>query len=149
GVATAVVLGALTAVDLARPDSSQTHLGRLARRALDGGEGTEVLRRKAEAALGSFTQSSLVWIVISTILLAALLWALARPTVQAMTERTVARPLLIGSIMLGVLGAGLNDSGVMVPAMMATVLVPAAVHFLLAPDGPVANPTDSGPAERS
>jgi len=149
GAATVAVLGALTAVDLARPDSSQTHLGRLARRALDGGEGTEVLRRKAEAALGSFTRSSLVWIVISTILLAALLWALARPTVQAMTERTVARPLLIGSIMLGVLGAGLNDSGVMVPAMMATVLVPAAVHFLLAPEGPVANPTDSGPAERS
>ena len=140
GVAALAMLGGLSALDLARPEASQTHLGRLARRAIDGGVVTDVLVRKADAALGSFVRSSLVWIVICTVLLGGLLWAFARPAVQRLTARPLARPLLLGAGLLAVLGGVLNDSGVMVPAMMATVFVPAAVHLLLAPDGPIATP---------
>lgn len=145
GAATVAVLGGLTAVDLTRPEASQTHLGRLARQAVDGDGGAEVVRRKADAALSSFYRSSLVWIVICTILLAVLLWALARPAVQRLAERPLARPLLVASALLAVVGAASNDSGVMVPAMMATVLVPAAVHLMLAPDGPLSAPRPSRP----
>lgn len=145
--ATLTLVGGFIALDLTRPESSQTHLGRLARSASDG-DGADVLRRKADAALGSFGRSSLVWIVISTVLLALLLWALARPAMRRLTAEPLARPLLLGGTLLAVLGAALNDSGVMVPAMMATVFVPLVVHLLLAPDGPLTTPAPTPTPER-
>ncbi|QXC62025.1 hypothetical protein KSP35_04205 [Aquihabitans sp. G128] len=135
------VLGLLTLVDLSRPARSQTHLGRLARRLTDGGGGGDVVIRKGLAALASFRASSLVWIPISAALLAGLLWAFARPQVRALLERPLARTLVAGGLALALLGTALNDSGVMVAAMMATVLVPAALHVLLSePDGVGAAP---------
>ncbi len=139
-VATLGVLGLAAAADLARPAEARTHLGRLVARLADGDGGTEVLWRKADAALGSFVRSSLVWIVLCSALLAVLLWRLARPAVGELVGRAHGRTLLLAGGLAAVLGGALNDSGVMVPAMMATVLVPAAVHLLLAPDGPVARP---------
>ncbi|CAN5782424.1 hypothetical protein BH10ACT1_BH10ACT1_09710 [soil metagenome] len=138
GVGTVLALAALAAVDLSRPDDEQTHLGRLVRRVADGGD-LDVVARKADASLGSFTGSSLVWIPICVALLAGLLWWLARPAVRELARRPQAEVLIGASLLSAVLGAALNDSGVMVPAMMATVLVPAAVHLLLAPDGPLAS----------
>ncbi|HEX2576907.1 MAG TPA: hypothetical protein VHK88_11210, partial [Aquihabitans sp.] len=142
------VLGLLAAVDLTRPEASQTHLGRLVRDVFGGGGGDsiDVLWRKADAALATFVRSSLVWIVICTVLLGGLLWGLARPALRRLLALPAARPLVVGGGALLLLGGALNDSGVMVPAIMATVLVPAAVHLLLAPPAPEPDPT---PVERA
>ena len=132
GVGTLVVVGLLVMADFSRPESSRTHLGRLTRDLIDGRGSGDVFRRKLDASLASYVDSSLVWIVISTFLLAGLLWALDRDLLRGAMRRPYARTLLTGAVALGVLGAALNDSGVMVPAMMATVFVPAAIHLLLA-----------------
>ena len=46
-------------------------------------------------------------------------------------KRPHAQTLVAGAVALSVLGTFLNDSGVMVAAMMFTVFVPGAVHVLL------------------
>ena len=131
GVATLMVLGIFTLLDLSRAETSQTHLGRLARGVV-GGEGSgEVFQRKFAAALDSFVDSSLVWIVICTLLLAGFLWVLDRELLTTAMKRPHAQTLVTGAVALSVLGTFLNDSGVMVAAMMFTVFVPGAVHLLL------------------
>ncbi len=139
GVGTVLMVGLFTAVDLTRPESSQTHLGRLARRLTDGG-GADLFQRKGLAALNSFRDSSLVWIPICTALLAGLLWLFGRPPLRTAMAVPHARTVVRAALALGVLGAALNDSGVMVPAMMASVFVPVVLHLLLSPGWPSDTP---------
>lgn len=127
------LLGAATAVDLARPEDDQTHLARFAR-SVTGDDGADVIIRKLDAAAASFVRSSLVWIVICTVVLGAAVWLLQRDLVRQVLDHRGGRTLVAGAATAGVLGAALNDSGVMVPAMMATVFVPLAVWLLVAPD---------------
>lgn len=151
-IGTLGVLAVLTAVDLTRPAADQTHLGRLAR-GLVGGDGTnDVVVRKAVAARDSFVASSLVWVVICTLLLVGLLHRFDRERIRAALRPPLARTLVTSAALLGLLGAALNDSGVMVPAMMASVLVPTAYHRYLAgpadgsPDHPRAAPASASTA---
>ncbi|MGI8754779.1 MAG: hypothetical protein ACR2MB_02760 [Acidimicrobiales bacterium] len=126
GVAAVAVFGV---VDLSRPPDQRTHLGRL----LAGNDGSrEVIIRKAIDVGGSFEDSSLVWIVLCTVVLAAAFWWLRRDWVRATLAPGGAARALVGlAVFLGIAGGALNDSGVMVPAIMAGVLVPAAVVALL------------------
>lgn len=138
---TGAVVVVLTVIDLTRPASEQTHLARLARGLAGGSGSNDVVVRKAVAARDSFVTSSLVWVVVCTVLLAVLLRAFDRDRFDAALRPRTARILVAAGVLLGVLGAALNDSGVMVPAMMASVLVPTAYHCYLAvprPDPPVA-----------
>lgn len=126
----AVAVAVFGAVDLTRPPDHRTHLGRLL--AGDGG-GREIIIRKAIDVGGSFEDSSLVWIVFCTLVLAAAFWWLRRAEVRAtFALGGAARPLVGVAVFLGIAGGALNDSGVMVPAIMAGVLVPAAVAALVA-----------------
>jgi hypothetical protein len=140
GLVTVVVLAALALVDRARPESSRTHLGRLADSVLSGGGAGDVIHRKADAALASFIRSSLVWHVICVVGLIALI-GLLRPTSREAARRLLRRPpakaFVLGGVVAAVLGGALNDSGVMVPAMMATVFLPFAVHVLVRPGAPL------------
>ncbi len=131
GLGTLAMLGVFTLIDLSRPESAQTHLGRLARGILHGNGFGEVAQRKFAASLDSFVASSLVWIVICTLLLVGFLWVLDREFLTMAMTRRHAPTLVTGAVALCVLGTALNDSGVMVGAMMATVFVPGAVHVLL------------------
>ena len=131
GVGTLMVLGIFTLLDLSRAEASQTHLGRLAR-GVGRGEGSgEVFQRKLAASLDSFVDSSLVWIVICTLLLVGFLWVFDRELLTTAMKKPHAQTLVAGAVALSVLGTFLNDSGVMVAAMMFTVFVPGAAHVLL------------------
>jgi hypothetical protein len=140
GIATAVVLGGLALVDRARPEGQRTHLGRLADTVLSGGGAGDVVHRKADAAIASFGRSSLVWHVISVVglvVLVGLLRPATREAARRLARRPPARAFVVGGVVAAVLGGALNDSGVMVPAMMATVLLPFAVHVLVRPGSPL------------
>ncbi|HWH35344.1 MAG TPA: hypothetical protein VNT56_08510 [Acidimicrobiales bacterium] len=123
---TALVVTAFAAADLARPAGERTHVGRFAARVLDGGAGVgTILERKLGANVSLLFSS--VWSLIIPAALAFfafLLWY--RPRLLGQVDAAVPglRALLVGGLVLAVLGGGLNDSGVAVPAMMLAVLLP-------------------------
>ena len=128
GVAAIVVLGAFAAVDVARPEESQTHLGRLVSR-ISGDEGSDgletVLQRKAQTNFSILVSS--VWTLIIPVALGFLGFLTWRqPRLLRRLQDTVPglRAALIGGLVAGLLGFALNDSGVAVPAMMLAVALP-------------------------
>jgi hypothetical protein len=128
GIAAAAVavLTGFAALDLARPVEVQTHVGRFAAQVLDGGGGVgTVLARKLDANLSLLFSS--VWTFVIPVGLAFLIFLVwRRPSVLRQLEAALPgfRALLVGAVVLAVLGGGLNDSGVAVPAMMLGVVLP-------------------------
>lgn len=126
-VGTAVVLALFAFVDLARPEASRTHLGRLVSDVTDGGASgvLTVLERKASANLSILTSS--VWAYVIPVAFAFLTFLVWRP--QGFLLRVLDRvdglhACLAGAVVAGVIGFSLNDSGVVVPATMLAVLLP-------------------------
>ncbi len=134
GGAAVVALGAFAAIDLARPEEEQTHVGRFATQVIDGGAGVgTVLERKLGANLSLLFSS--VWALVIPVALAFLVFLVwRRPSVLRQLEGAVPglRALLVGAVVLAVLGGGLNDSGVAVPAMMLGVLLPYVTVLAMA-----------------
>jgi hypothetical protein len=133
GAGTAAVLVTFALVDLARPEDKRTHLGRLAAKVVhsDNGGVATVLRRKLEANIGILTSSVWTWVIpVALAFMAFLLWR--RPGSLAAVEERVPglRAGLVGSLVAGVVGFALNDSGIAVPAMMLAVVLPY-VAFLI------------------
>jgi len=133
-VAAVAVLVGFAALDLARPAGERTHVGRFAAQILDGGAGVAtVLERKLGANLSLLFSS--VWalvIPVALFFLVFLVWR--RPSVLRQLEAALPglRALLVGAVVLAVLGGGLNDSGVAVPAMMLGVLLPYVTVLAMA-----------------
>jgi hypothetical protein len=148
-VGAAVAALALAAVvDLARPARDRTHLGRLLTNARERGisEITDVIVRKLNRNLDTWTTSA--WrsmFVIGVLFVAYLAWR-ARPRVEALVQRVPElRASLIGFAVLLVLGYTVNDSGVAIPAVMLYVFVAAMVGMLVRADR--ANDEDRPPDE--
>ncbi len=140
----AVVLG----LDLMRPDEAQTHLARFVTETVaDGNLGTAVGRRWA-ANTRMFTQSAWTW----TVLPLAVGLALAVARSRWLRERAPLGPGtrigVLGALAAGVLGWLLNDSGVVVTAMVLifvpAVLVVAAMEPVRGRRGPVPPPGEPG-----
>ncbi len=149
-VATAVVVAAFAAVDLARPAAERTHVGRFAGQVLDGGEGVAmVIERKIDANLSLLFSS--VWALILPVALALLVVVFRRR--GRVSRRLVAevpglRACLVAALVLAVLGGALNDSGVAVPAMMLAVLLPYVTVLAVTLPRPseVTGPGGAGPS---
>lgn len=132
--AAAATMAGFAALDLARPPEERTHVGRFAAQVLDGGTGVgTVLQRKLDANLSLLLSS--VWALVIPVALIFLVFLVRRgPSVVRQMESAVPglRALLVGSLVLAVLGGGLNDSGVAVPAMMLGVLLPYVTVLAMA-----------------
>jgi hypothetical protein len=148
GISAAVVaIFVLAAIDLARPARSRTHLGRFASDLLHG-HGGATLHRKLVANWDLLTRNP------ATVLVPFVLAGLALIVVRAGTLRGTSglaaayqripllRPGLIACLVTAVLGFLLNDSGVVIPAVMVLILVPVAVVASL--DRPAMPPLDPG-----
>lgn len=129
-------LGAFLAVDLARPADSQTHLARLFEDVRDRGFGAfaDTVRRKAEANLRVFKSS--IWTLFVPPALGVLAWLLLRPRGrwrELAARYPGARAGLAGGLLLAVLAFAVNDSGIVIPAVVLSFLVPMAliVHLLI------------------
>ncbi len=124
--ATVAVVAGFAAVDLARPPSERTHVGRFAAQVLDGGDGVAmVIERKIEANLSLLFSS--VWSLVIPVALAFFVFLVrGRRGILGRLEADVPglRACLVAALVLAVLGGALNDSGVAVPAMMLGVLLP-------------------------
>ncbi len=134
GLATAVVLGAFAAIDLARPEEERTHLGRLVENVLDpdGGGLSDVISRKIQTNISILTSS--VWTLTIPFALGLVIYLARRRTgpLRDLQEGVPGtKALLAGGLLIAALGFALNDSGVAVPAMMFAVLLPYLTYVLL------------------
>jgi hypothetical protein len=130
---TAAVVVALAAVDLARPATSRTHLGRFAHRVLNGEAGS-ILHRKLAANWAILTSSP--WtLLVPVVVIGFAVLALGRrgPLASLIRARPDLRTLVVASLVMAAIGFAVNDSGIVVPALQLTVLGPWLVVVLLTP----------------
>jgi len=129
-----VVLG-FALLDYARPPDLQTHLGRFVGQLRHGGAAT-VVRRKLTAELDTLTTSLLTLLV--PVAIAIVVAALARPPRwlrAAFAAAPTLRAGLVATVVMGVVAALVNDSGVIIPAVAMTVAVPLAIAVSTAAQG--------------
>jgi hypothetical protein len=131
-----VALAIFLALDFARPPASRTHFARLVEDVADGGSDLlyDTIRRKVRANVRVFTSTIWTYLVPPAVGLMALL--LLRPRgrwrqLAVMFPRL--RAGLIGGLVLATVGFFVNDSGIVIPAMALSFLVPMTllVHLTM------------------
>jgi hypothetical protein len=125
-----VALGVFLAFDMARPEESRTHLARLVENVAD--DGVEVfadtIERKVKTNLRIFGSTIWTYLVPPALLLLAVLLRKPPGRWQQLASRfPVIRSGLVGGLVLALLGFAVNDSGIVVPAMFLSWLVPLAL----------------------
>jgi hypothetical protein len=120
----------LSFVDLLRPPEARTHLGRFAELLASGdvGELGTIVMRKGAAALNSLTVTR--WTYFIPVGLAVLALLLHRPRGvlrDVLPSRPLLRAGLWGTLVAGVLGFAVNDSGISIPALALAFTVPFLV----------------------
>lgn len=123
-----VVLGGFLALDLSRPEESRTHLARLFEDVREGGGRVfvDAITRKVRTNLRVL--GATIWTFVVPPALGLLAWLLLRPRWQWLSRTyPKVRAGLIGGLVMAVLGYAVNDSGIVIPAMMFSYLVPVAV----------------------
>lgn len=130
GIAAVAVLGIFLAIDLQRPSEVRTHLGSFFTDVRERGLGVffDTIERKARTNLRVFR--STIWTYLVPPALAVIAYLLFRPHGswrRFAEEYPRLRAGLIGGLVLGVLGFAVNDSGIVVPAMILSFLVPLAL----------------------
>ena len=145
GVAGVVALSLFLIVDLALPAESQTHLARLYEDTRDRGFGAlfDTIQRKATANLRVFT--STIWTYFVPPALLAMVYLLRRPSgrwQEFAFDYPKLRAGLIGGLVLAVTGFAVNDSGIVIPAVILSFLVPMALLVHLSMEAsPLAGPS--------
>ena len=119
-----LILALFTVMDLARPPASRTHLGRLAEAVSDRGlqPVLDAIARKGAANLGIFRLS--VWSFFAPVVVAICALILARWSALARSYPKLRIGLLM-MVALAVLGSALNDSGIVIGALMLPFLLTA------------------------
>ncbi|MGC5013043.1 hypothetical protein ACLQ2R_19970 [Streptosporangium sp. DT93] len=127
-VAGGVVVMAIAYLDYLRPPGSRTHLGRFVGQVFTG-EALEVIGRKFGAMIGTLLSPNLMPVVIAAV--AFLVYALLRPEQAtagvlpaAFTHSPALRAGLVGTLVSGVVGMLVNDSGAAVLSMALALAVP-------------------------
>ncbi len=127
---TLVLLVVFTALDMTRPLSQRTHLGRLVENGEQSGFGAvwTVIHRKIDENTAVLFSS--VWTIMLPLVLIALGYLIYRAPGRLRGIRERVPPLgaaLAGVAIVAVLGFALNDSGIAIPGVMLGVLTPVLV----------------------
>lgn len=118
--AVVVVTGSVAVLDWLRAPAARTHLGEFVQTVVDGGA-DDVIGRKLAQNLTNLGSPPLLAMAAGTALLAVLAWRLGR------RPDPVGGRVLRGTAVLALAGFGVNDSGLVIPAYAALVLVPLLV----------------------
>lgn len=154
--ATAVALAGFGLLDLRRPADQRTHLGRLIESTFgdDGGSNlTMVLQRKLNSNLNILLSSTWSWAIpLALVLLVRLSWHRPKFLEEHLPDDEVTRATLWGGTFLCALGMAVNDSGIAIPAVMFTLLLPFVLTQALArplepDDGASPDEDDDGPGD--
>ena len=125
GGVTAVVLAALTGVDLLRPAESQSHLARFVAGIFDG-DGTfwTTIERKWATNMRLFGRTVWTWMVPLTLGFALYLLVIARGWRSLLPARSALRAGMVATITAGLVGWLVNDSGVVVSVLVFVFVGP-------------------------
>ena len=132
GIAAIVVVAAIAFLDWLRPATARTHLGDFVQQVLDG-EAWEIVYRKARNSLRTLVgRPPYGWLVpLSYAVIIAMVRRPERMRVPGLVDAFAAwpllRPLIWTGLLTGVVGFAVNDSGVIVPALMLTIGIPLVV----------------------
>lgn len=153
-----VVVAVISVFDYARPEAERTHLGRFVAQVIDGSAGI-VVHRKLEANLNLLTNSVLTLLVPLALVFVAFLIRRPRGLLPWTFERIpTLRAGLTAVLVLGIVGGLVNDSGIAIPVMAATLVIPIAIAVVAAslnhfderlPDGSPALSNATPPASPS
>ncbi|MGZ4642266.1 MAG: hypothetical protein ACXVX8_09100 [Blastococcus sp.] len=129
--------------DYSRPPADRTHLGRFVGQLVDGSAGS-VVARKLSSSLGTFTSGWPRWIALCWVVLAVAAWydlRHGRLRLPPADDRHAAGGLAAALVVLAVLGAALNDSGLAVTAFTLYVGAPLLAAMIEpVPEGPPPRP---------
>jgi len=130
GVATLVALTGFALIDLARPVSKRTHLGRFAESVVNGEAGVTI-ERKLAASLRTFHSSLWVFILLAFVSFCIFLFVLHKDLLRETFKRFPGfRIFAISGAVVAVLGMALNDSGVSIPSMMIVISMVPITLFI-------------------
>jgi hypothetical protein len=125
GITLIALIGATT-VDLLRPPESRTHLGRLAADLHQHGSAplVTILQRKAATNLKVLRATVWTWMVpiIAVFMLYLLVWQ--RRWAELLPPKSARRAGAVAALAAGLLGFAVNDSGVVVTAMVFVYIGP-------------------------
>jgi len=144
-VVAVAALAALVGLDLLRAPEARTHLARFVTDTVADGDLGEAVGRRWAANTRMFTQSAWTWAVVPLAL--GFAWAVSRSAwLRARAPLAPAtRVGVLGALAVGLLGWLLNDSGVVVTALVLiyvpAVLTVAAMEPLAGRPGPVPRPS--------
>lgn len=130
---TVAVAGSFALLDHARPAAQRTHLGRFVQQVIDG-TAWEAVHRKLGSSLHTFADGWPRWLTLAwLVLVLALALGTLRGRLQVAhdVDRRTTRGLAVSLAVLGVMGAGLNDSGLAVTAFVLAVAVPLLVPLVV------------------
>jgi hypothetical protein len=139
GIGAVVVMVLAGLIDLARPESSRTHLGRLFEDI--GANGFDAFETVVVRKLGAnfSVLASSEWTLMLPIVLGSILYLIWRAPGRLQQLRLVLpqeRASRAGFVVAAVLGFALNDSGVAVPGLMLGVMNASLVYLVLQVDEP-------------
>jgi len=152
--ATVATVAVATGVDMLRPADARTHLGQLAERVQNEGLAplTSTVARKAEGSLRTFG-SPWSWTIPVITLYGLYLLLRARGLPQLLANRSPLRAGALAMVAAGLLGCVVNDSGVVVTAVVFVYIAPFLTLLILhrpaepvlalpgtTPPGPAAGP---------
>ena len=132
-----LAVGAFLVLDLSRPPEERTHLARLYEDVRDRGFGvmTDTIERKVSANVRLFKTSLWTYFVPPALIAIALLMRRPRDLWERLDRsHPQVRAGLIGGLVLAGLGFAVNDSGIVIPAVVLSFLVPLAIMVHLEVD---------------
>lgn len=152
GIVTLGVLAVFGVLDVRRDPEDQTHLGRLIDQTLGdegfAGLGT-VLQRKVQANLNILFSSVWSFVIPAAFgFLAFLIWRPPRFLRNLFVHIPGMRACVVGVLATGVIGGIVNDSGIAIPAIMLTLLLPHAAYVIVEADIGVSGDLDTPSSER-
>ncbi|MGH9190495.1 MAG: hypothetical protein ACRD0Q_10760, partial [Acidimicrobiales bacterium] len=133
-LATVVVLGLATAIDLSRPPEARTHLGRQVVSIGEDGPGTllATMTRKAEVNLRILGASAWTWTVPVIAVFMLEMLVRQRRGADLLPRGSPMRVGVVAALATGILGAAVNDSGVVVTALVLVYVGPFLALLALA-----------------
>ena len=136
-VATLAVLAVATGVDLMRPPEARTHLGRLAADTRDNGFGElfTTIARKAEANIRILRATPWSWVVPIIGGFLFYVFVIRRRTAELLPRGSPLRIGVVAALAAGVLGFAVNDSGVVVTALVLVEIGPLLAILALTSGG--------------
>ena len=139
GIGTILVFVIAGFVDLARPEASRSHLGRLFEDIGTDGYGAfeTVVVRKLGANLSVLVSSE--WSLMVPVVFAFILYLIWRAPGRLQRLQEVVpseRAARVGFVIAAVLGFALNDSGIAVPGLMLGVMNASLVYLVLRTEDP-------------